>query len=84
MGNPMDTDAWQAPVHGVTESWHDLVIKQQNQLYPLDASLPTNSDNPECLQILPNVPFGGRGMGKIILSGECGPWISSTASPVSG
>ena len=84
MGNPMDTDAWQTPVHGVTESWHDLVIKQQNQLYPLDASLPTNSDNPECLQILPNVPFRGRGMGKIILSGECGPWISSTASPVSG
>ena len=38
---------------------HDLVIKQQqNQLYPLDASLPTNSDNPECLQRLPNVPFG--------------------------
>ena len=75
--------AWEAPwtqVLGRLQSMgsqrvgHDLVIKQQqNQLYPLDASLPTKSDNQECLQILPNVPFAGRGMSKVILSRECRP-----------
>ena len=29
MGNPMDSDVWQAAVHGVTKESHDLVTKQQ-------------------------------------------------------
>ena len=29
LGNPMDRGAWQATVHGVTKSWHDLATKQR-------------------------------------------------------
>ena len=31
MGNPMDTGAWWATVHGVTRVTHDLATKEQQQ-----------------------------------------------------